>query len=48
MSYTAYLSTAPTISTITSYAKKFSNSGSGGALFFHGHASSERIIWNYL
>lgn len=48
MGYTAYLSTAPTISTITSYAKKFSNSGSGGALFFHGHASSERIIWNYL
>ena len=48
MGYTAYLSTAPTISTITSYARTFANSGSGGALFFHGHASSERIIWNYL
>lgn len=48
MGYTAYLSTKPTVSTVSSYANTFKNGGTNGIMFFHGHGSSSRIIWNYL
>lgn len=48
MGYTAYLVLSPTTSNLKNNANLFKNSGGNGALFFHGHANSERIIWNYL
>lgn len=47
MGYMSYLSTQPTWSTLSNYAKTFKNGGTNGLLFFHGHANSTELAWNY-
>lgn len=47
LGYTAYLSTIPTKSVLSDFANKFKNGGTNGIMFFHGHANSSSIIWNY-
>ncbi len=48
MGYNSQLITTPTSTHINTAANVFSVIGNDGILFFHGHASSDNIVWNYM
>lgn len=47
MGYSSYLTTQPTYEKISNYITTFKNGGTNGILFFHGHANSSEMTWNY-